>query len=212
MLYDASQGLQGPDHQSSSRRLRDKGDTLMAEPEPTPTADTPHDIDEMCGHRGVEIETALEQTMDKSRHKNMFRAFDGTALITIGEILQSILLCQCLRVSTGMLLQEHITGFLQRPPMDSNEWDNILFEEDEKQKKQNEWKMKRSKPRKDPPQVSNKTSECSASGSGGDDIMLDNDDGTEEVVPLNGDEEVELEEVVVADHECSGASSDSRAR
>lgn len=111
-----------------------------------------------------------------------------------------------------MLLQEHVTGFLQRPPMDPNEWDNILFEEDEKEKKQNEWKMKRSKPRKDSPHVSNKTSECSASGSGGDEIMSDDDDGTEKVDPLNGDEEVEVEEVIVADHDSSGASSDSRAR
>ena len=87
MLYDASQGLRDPNHQSSSRRLRDKGDTLMTELEPTPTADALRGTDEMCGHSDVEIETALERTMDKSLHKNMFRAFDGTALITIGGVL-----------------------------------------------------------------------------------------------------------------------------
>jgi len=58
---------------------------------------------------------------------------------------------------------------------------------------QNEWKMKRSKPRTDGPQVPNKTPEGSASGPSGDNIETDDDDddndndGNEEDA-LNGDE------------------------
>jgi hypothetical protein len=85
------------------------------------------------------------------------------------------------------------------PPMDPDEWDSILFEEGEKEKRQNEWKMKRSKPRTDRPQVTNMLpDESSASGSGGDDIETDknddsnnDNDGTEEGDPLNEAEEVE---------------------
>ena len=59
----------------------------MIESEPPPTADTSRDKDKMRDYRGGGIETALGRTTVKSIHKNMFRAFDGTALITIGEIL-----------------------------------------------------------------------------------------------------------------------------
>jgi hypothetical protein len=55
--------------------------------EPIPIVDTLHVKDEMGGHRDRELEAAPERTTDKSVYKNMFRAFDGTALITIGEIL-----------------------------------------------------------------------------------------------------------------------------
>jgi hypothetical protein len=84
MLYDASQGTRDHNRRSSSKPLKDKGDTPAIEPEPTPTAGTLCVMGEMGGHRDGEVETALERTTDKSLHKNMFRAFDGTALITIG--------------------------------------------------------------------------------------------------------------------------------
>ena len=114
-----------------------------------------------------------------------------------------------------MLLQEHITSFLQRPPMDPNEWHNILVEEDEKQKQQSEWKVKRSKPRKDRPQVPNKTpEEGSASGPSVDDIETDGDDDDNDndgnvEDALTGDE---VEAVIMVDHDSSGASSDSESR
>jgi len=122
-----------------------------------------------------------------------------------------------------MLLQAHIKGFLQQPPMDPNKWDKILFEQDQKQKKQNEWKMMRSKPRKGRPQLRNKTAEeRSASGSGGDNVEKDDDDddndndnenhGTDEEGSLDGEEYEEYEQVVVVDHDSSGASSHSRTR
>ena len=120
-----------------------------------------------------------------------------------------------------MLLQAHIKGFLQQPPVDPNKWDKILFEQDQKQKKQNEWKMMRSKPRKGRPQLTNKTvEERSASGSGGDNVETDNDDddndnenhGTDEEGSLDGEEYEEYEQVVVVDHDSSGASSHSRTR
>ena len=218
MLYDAFQGLRSPNHRSNSRRLKDNGDTVIIEAEPAPAADTFRDRDETGTHRDGDIETARGRTTVKSLHKNMFRAFDGTALITIGEILEPLLRCQCLRLLTGMLLQDHITSFLQRPPMDSNKWEEILLKEDEKENKQHEWKLKRSKPRKDRQQATDKTpEESSASDSGGDDIETedgDNDEndngGTDEGDSLNGDEEVE--EVVMVDHDSSGASSGSKAR
>jgi len=84
MPYDAAQGLRDPNDRSSPKRVKNKGDTQF---EPTPTADTRHDKDEMGSNRDGEIEMAPEPTTDKSLHKNMFRAFDGTALITIGETL-----------------------------------------------------------------------------------------------------------------------------
>ena len=65
----------------------DEDDTLMIESEPTPAADTLHSEDETGGCREDEPETAPERTADKSQHKNMFRAFDGTALIIIGNTL-----------------------------------------------------------------------------------------------------------------------------
>src|SRR5258706_5280147 len=65
-------------NRSSYGRLEDKGDTLMIEFEPTPTANTLHDKDKMGGYRDGEIEFALERTTVKSFHKSTFRAFDGT--------------------------------------------------------------------------------------------------------------------------------------
>ena len=59
----------------------------MVEFEPPLTADTIYDKDKMRDYRDGGVETALGRTTVKSIHKNMFRAFDGTALITIGEIL-----------------------------------------------------------------------------------------------------------------------------
>ena len=222
ILFDASQGLRDSNHRSSSGRLKNGGDTLMTEFEPTPTADTLRGKDEMGGHRDGGTETAQERTTVKPLHKNMFRAFDGTALLTIGVILQPYITSQSLRLSTGMLLQEHITSFLQRPPMDSNKWGEVLFEEDEKEKKQHEWKMKRSKPRKDRPHVANKNPEDSlASDSGGDDIGTDDDgngngdknnDGTDEGDSWDRDEEEEVEGLVIVDPDSSGASSDSKSR
>jgi len=112
-----------------------------------------------------------------------------------------------------MLLQEHITSFLQRAPMDPDEWENILFEEGEREKKQNEWRMKRSKPRRVRPQVTNRASkESSASGSGseggetseGDEDDEGGEDGTEEG-PLEGSGSE-------SNRDSSGASSDSRAQ
>ena len=87
MLYDAFQRLRSPNHRSSSKRLKDKGDTLIIEAEPTSVADTSRDRDGMSGYCDGDMETAQGRTAVKSLHKNMFRAFDGTALITIGEIL-----------------------------------------------------------------------------------------------------------------------------
>ena len=84
MLYDASRGLREPDHRSHSKRLKNEGDALVTELEPTSTVDTLRSMDEMGGHRDGETEAAMERTTDKSLHKNMFRAFDGSALITIG--------------------------------------------------------------------------------------------------------------------------------
>jgi len=84
MLYDASRGPREPDHRSNSKRLKNKGDALVTELEPVSTADTLRSMDEVGGHRDGETETAMERTTDKSLHKNMFRAFDGSALITIG--------------------------------------------------------------------------------------------------------------------------------
>lgn len=167
MLYDASRGTRAPTHGSSTRRIKDKEDTRTAELEPTPAVDLVHDEDGPGVHRGAEINTA---TTDKSLQKNMFRAFDGTALITIGKTLQSHVFSSMPKLSTGMLLQEHTTSFLQRPPMDQDEWGDILLEESEKEKRRGEWKLKRSKSRKDRPEVTNEApEEGSASGSGSED-------------------------------------------
>jgi len=84
MLYDAAQGPRDPNDRSCFKRVKDNGDTQS---EPTPITDTRHDKDEMGGNRDGELEVAPEPTTDKAHHKNMFRAFDGTALITIGEKL-----------------------------------------------------------------------------------------------------------------------------
>lgn len=182
----------------------------MAEFEPTPAADLVHDEDGPGVHHGVELNTA---TADKSLQKNMFRAFDGTALITIGKALQSHISSSMPKLSTGMLLQEHTTNFLQRPPMDQDEWCDILLEESEKEKRRGEWKMKRSKSRKDKPQVRNKApEEGSTSGSGSEDdesittrtdTMMDEEEG-----PSNE----RVEEVIVVDHDSLGTSPDSRPR
>ena len=218
MLYDAFQGLRSPNHRSSSRRLKDKGDALMIKAEPIPEADTFRDRDEMGGYRDGDIEAAQGRTTVTSLHKNMFRAFDGTALITIGKVLEPYIILSMPKPLTGMLLQEHITSFLQRPPMDANKWEEILLEEDEKENKQHEWKLKRSKPRKDRQETRDKTPEESlGSDSGDDDIGTDNggnDDndngGSDEGDSLNEDEEVEG--MVMVDHGSSGASSGSKTR
>lgn len=135
-----------------------------------PVADPVHDEDGIGVHRGAEIKAGPERTMDKSLQKNMFRAFDGSALITIGKTLQSRIALSSPKPSTGVMLQEHLTSFLRRPPMDPDEWSNTLFEEDEKEKRQNDWKLKRSKSRLNRPQVINRAPEgSSASGSGSED-------------------------------------------
>ena len=170
MLYSVSQRLRDPNHRSSTRRKKDKEGTLINEFIAIPVTDPVHGEDGKGVHRGLEIKTAPERTTDKALQKNMFRAFDGTALTTIGEPPQSHITSSAPKLSTGMLLQEHITSFLQRPPMDLDEWSNVLFEESEKEKRGNEWKMKRSKPRRNRPQVANRApEESSASGSGSED-------------------------------------------
>jgi hypothetical protein len=88
MLYSTFQELQDPNPRSSSSRIQDEGDTLLAEPEPTPEVATPYNRDETSGHREAKIEATPERGTDKSLRKNMFRAFDGIALITIGKTLQ----------------------------------------------------------------------------------------------------------------------------
>ena len=85
MLYDASRKFRDPDHTSSSRRMKDKD--LMVEFKPTPTIDTVHGEDGKGDHSESEMEMAISQPTERSLHKNMTRAFDGTALITIGKPL-----------------------------------------------------------------------------------------------------------------------------
>lgn len=77
-----------------------------------------------------------------------------------------------------MLLQEHITSFLQRPPTDPDEWNDILMKEGEKEKRQNEWKAERSKARRSKPQVSSRPpTDDLTSGSGDDNDERSSDDG-----------------------------------
>lgn len=59
----------------------------MIEFAPIPTAGTLHSEEETGGPSRAGTELAPEQTPDRSLHRNMFRAFDGTALVTIGESL-----------------------------------------------------------------------------------------------------------------------------
>jgi hypothetical protein len=106
-----------------------------------------------------------------------------------------------------MLLQEHVTSFLQRPPMDPDEWNNILAEENQKEKRQNEWKEKRSNPRKDGPQVTNSVPEENlASGSGGYEGETGSGDSGDDDVEEDDSSYGDIEEMV--DHDRSGASSD----
>jgi hypothetical protein len=85
MLYDASQNPPDPNHQSSTRQIKDKDEALIIEFRPASTAGTLHDEDGTCRKGDGNTRTTLEGTTDKLLRKNMFRAFDGTALITIGE-------------------------------------------------------------------------------------------------------------------------------
>jgi len=60
---------------------------LMVEFKPPPKIDIARGEDGKDGHSESEMEMAPSRPTEKSLHKNMTRAFDGTALIAIGKSL-----------------------------------------------------------------------------------------------------------------------------